>query len=153
MSDSDLQHWLGQRSGGAIEFYKDINEEKLREGYAAANHISIDKRQLEQLKKPATDEDKLPAEGKSAPSVDLGHGFCTYDFFDQCSQRMPCAQCSFYKPKASLLSQSHEVKSQFVRMLHHLPLSNEIRQAIEEAIALNEKMEAIIRRDEESHPG
>lgn len=153
MSDADLQDWLGQLSPDSLRWYLGINIRKLEEAYAAANHISVDKRQLEQLKKTATDGGKLPAEGKSAPSVDLGHGFCTYAFFADCKQRRPCAKCSFYRPKASLLSQAHEVKSQFVRMLHHLPLSQEIRQAIEEAIALNEKMEAIIRRAEESPPG
>lgn len=153
MSDSDLQDWLGQLSEDSLRWYLAINIRKLEEAYAAANHISVDKRQLEQLKKPAPEGGKLPAEGKSVPSVDLGHGFCTYDFFDECSQRKPCAKCSFYKPKASLLSQAHEVKSQFTRMLHHLPLSKEVRQAIEEGIAMNEKLEAIIRRDEESHPG
>jgi hypothetical protein len=30
---------------------------------------------------------------------DLGHGYCTYDFFDQCPHRMACAKCSFYNPK------------------------------------------------------
>lgn len=153
MSDSDLQDWLGQLSEESLRWYLGINIRKLEAAYAAANHISVDKRQLEQLKKPATDGVKLPAESKSAHSVALGHGFCTYAFFDDCKQLRPCTNCSFYRPKTSLLSQAHEVKSQFVRMLHHLPLSKEVRQAIEEAIALNEKMEAIIRRDEESHPG
>ncbi|UOR00132.1 site-specific integrase (plasmid) [Hymenobacter sp. 5317J-9] len=153
MSDSDLQDWLGQLSEESLRWYLGINIRKLEAAYAAANHISVDKRQLEQLKKPAMDGVKLPAESKSAHSVDLGHGFCTYAFFDDCKQLRPCTNCSFYRPKTSLLSQAHEVKSQFVRMLHHLPLSKEVRQAIEEAIALNEKMEAIIRRDEESHPG
>jgi len=32
---------------------------------------------------------------------DLGHGYCTYDFFDQCPHRMACAKCSFYLPKES----------------------------------------------------
>lgn len=122
MSDSDLQDWLGHLSEDSLRWYLAINNRKLEEAYAAANHVSIDKRQLEQLKKPATKEGKLPGKGKSMPSVDLGHGFCTYAFYDDCSQRKPCTNCSFYRPKASLLSQAHEVKSQFTRMLHHLPL-------------------------------
>lgn len=32
---------------------------------------------------------------------DLGHGYRTYDFFDQCPHRMACAKCSFYLPKHS----------------------------------------------------
>nr|MDV0598116.1 integrase [Enterobacter sp. 23-M-SZ-13] len=30
---------------------------------------------------------------------DLGHGLCSYDFFEQCPHRMACAKCSFYLPK------------------------------------------------------
>ena len=32
---------------------------------------------------------------------DLCHGYCTYDFFDQCQHRMACAKCDFYMPKDS----------------------------------------------------
>jgi hypothetical protein len=29
----------------------------------------------------------------------LGHGFCTYTFFEQCPHRMACARCDFYPRK------------------------------------------------------
>lgn len=32
---------------------------------------------------------------------DLGHGYCTYTFFEQCPHRMACARCDFHAPKAS----------------------------------------------------
>jgi hypothetical protein len=32
---------------------------------------------------------------------DLGHGWCTYTFFEQCQHRMAWARCDFYTPKAS----------------------------------------------------
>jgi hypothetical protein len=32
---------------------------------------------------------------------DLGHGYCSYDFFDQCPHRTACVKCSFYQAKES----------------------------------------------------
>ncbi|RZJ95522.1 MAG: hypothetical protein EOO60_00035 [Hymenobacter sp.] len=149
MSDADLQAWLGQLSPDSLRWYLAINIRKLEEAYAAANRVSVDTRQLEQLKKPIANGGKLPAEGKSKPSVDLGHGFCNYPFFDECSQRRPCTNCSFYKPKVSIYSELQEARSQLQRMLHPLPLSQEVRQAIEDAIAANETLVAIMRRNQE----
>ena len=150
MSDSDLQDWFGHFSASSLEWYATTNKHKLLEGYATANDISVDKRQLEQLKNPAANGEELASEGKSEPAVDLGHGFCTYDFFAECSQRTPCANCSFYKPKASLYGQLQEGRNQLIRLLHSLPLSKEARQAVQDMIALNEALEAIMRRDEEN---
>ncbi|HEX8656650.1 MAG TPA: hypothetical protein VF690_03915 [Hymenobacter sp.] len=150
MSDSDLQDWFGHFSPASLGWYATINERKLQEVYATANHVSVDKRQLEQLKNPTTVSGDLATAGESGPSVDLGHGFCTYDFFAQCSQRTSCATCAFYKPKESLYSQLHEAKSQLQRMLHSLPLSKEARQAVEDGIALNETLVAIMRSNEEN---
>jgi hypothetical protein len=36
---------------------------------------------------------------------DLGHGYCAYDFFEQCPHRMACAKCTFYMPKSSSQAQ------------------------------------------------
>ena len=32
---------------------------------------------------------------------DLGHGYCSYSFFEQCPHRLACPRCDFYVPKAS----------------------------------------------------
>jgi integrase len=150
MSDSDLQYWFGHHSVGSLKFYTHGNERKLQEAYAMANHVSVDKRQLEHLKNPTTIAGDLATVGESVPSVDLGHGFCIYDFFADCKQRTPCANCSFYKPKVSLYSELQEATSQLQRMLYSLPLSQEVRQAIEDAIAANETLVAIMRRNQEN---
>lgn len=150
MSVSDLQRWLGQLSRGALGYYANENVRTLLDAYAAANHISVDKRQLEQLKEPPTSGSALANTEETGPSVDLVHGFCTYDFFTSCSRGTPCENCSFYKPKDSLYSLLHEARSQLLHLLHHLPLSKEARQAVQDMIALNEMLEAIIRRDEEN---
>lgn len=41
------------------------------------------------------------AASESWKFYDLGHGYCTYDFFEQCQHRMTCAKCDFYMPKQS----------------------------------------------------
>ena len=152
MSASDRQNWLGQLTRGSLGYYADENVRKLLDAYATANHISIDKRQLEQLKGPSTTGGDLVTAGESEPSVDLVHGYCTYEFFAKCSQKTPCTNCSFYKPKESLYSQVQEAKSKLLHLLHHLPLIKEARQAVEEAIAMHETMLVHLRSNEGTHP-
>ena len=41
---------------------------------------------------------------------DLGHGLCTYSFFEQCPHRMACARWDFYVPKDSTKAQLFEAK-------------------------------------------
>jgi hypothetical protein len=45
---------------------------------------------------------------------DLGHGYCTYTFFEQCPHRMACARCDFYLPKDSTKSQLLEAKTEWL---------------------------------------
>jgi hypothetical protein len=42
---------------------------------------------------------------------DLGHGYCTYTFFEQCPHRMACPRCDFYTPKTSSTAQLLESKA------------------------------------------
>ncbi len=51
------------------------------------------------------------AAGQPWRYYDLGHGLCTYDFFDTCPHRMACAKCSFYVPKGSSREQIIEGKA------------------------------------------
>ncbi|TPG58002.1 tyrosine-type recombinase/integrase [Hymenobacter nivis] len=143
-----LSNWIGHRSRGSLGHYVQENEHKVQETYAAANRVSIDKRQLEQLKEFTAIGGESATEDGPTRSVDLGHGFCIYDFYDQCKQRKPCMNCSFYRPKESLYSQLREVRSQLLHMLNSIPLSKEARQAVEDAIAINERLEAILRSTE-----
>jgi len=45
------------------------------------------------------------ATGEPWQHYDLGHGWCTYSFFEQCPHRMACARCDFYTPKGSTKAQ------------------------------------------------
>ena len=71
---------------------------------------------------------------------DLGHGYCTYDFFDQCPHRMACAQCSFYVAKESTRAQVLEAKANLLRLRQEIPLSEPELAAVEQGLAAYEKL-------------
>ncbi len=73
---------------------------------------------------------------------DLGHGYCSYDFFDQCPHRMACARCDFYVPKESSKAQSIEAKSNLLRLRQEIPLNEDELRAVEDGIAGHEKLVA-----------
>lgn len=75
------------------------------------------------------------AGGEPWQYFDLGHGYCTYSFFEQCQHRMACARCDFYVPKNSTRSQLLEAKSNLQRMAVQIPLTEEERTAVEEGTA------------------
>ena len=73
---------------------------------------------------------------------DLGHGYCTYDFFDQCPHRMACARCGFYEPKASAKAQALEGKANLLRLRQEIPLNDAELRAVEEGIAAHVELVA-----------
>jgi hypothetical protein len=67
--------------------------------------------------------------------LQLGHGYCAYDFFEQCPHRMACAKCSFYVPKDSSKAQLLEGRANLLRMMQEIPLTDEEKLAVEDGIA------------------
>jgi len=61
---------------------------------------------------------------------DLGHGLCTYSFFEQCPHRMACARCDFYVPKGSTKAQLLEARGNLQRMLAEIRLTDDERAAV-----------------------
>lgn len=80
------------------------------------------------------------AQGKPWKYYDLGHGYCTYDFFDQCPHRMACAKCDFYRPKSSSQLQLLEAKTNLQRMLQEIPLTDDEYAAVEDGVEAVEKL-------------
>ena len=72
------------------------------------------------------------ANGEPWQYYDLGYGYCTYSFFEQCPHRMACARCDFYVPKDSTRNQLLEAKGNLQRMLATIPLTEEERAAVED---------------------
>lgn len=71
---------------------------------------------------------------------DLGHGYCTYDFFDQCPHRMACAKCSFYLPKESTKAHLLEAKANLLCLRHDIPLADAELSAVEDGLAAYEEL-------------
>jgi ferredoxin-NADP reductase len=69
--------------------------------------------------------------GSPGRYYDLGHGWCSYEFFDQCPHRMACARCDFYVPKASERGRWVETRGGLLKMLQEIHLSDEERAAVD----------------------
>jgi hypothetical protein len=71
---------------------------------------------------------------------DLGHGYCSYDFFDQCPHRMACAKCGFYLAKGSTRAQLLEGKSNLLRMREEIPLNEAELAAVDDGVTALQKL-------------
>lgn len=78
--------------------------------------------------------------GEAWKFYDLGHGYCTYDFYAQCPHRMACARCSFYLPKDFTKAQLLEGKVNLARLREEIPLTDEEVAAVDEGISLHERL-------------
>lgn len=139
MSLFELQQWLGHKQPSSTQHYIKITPTKLMNSYAKAGYFERNVRAIEVL----IDQD-LVRKGLAGKEpwrfFDLGHGYCTYDFFDQCPHRMACAQCSFYVPKHSTHAQLLEAKSNLLRLRQDIPLSEPELAAVDDGITAYEKL-------------
>ena len=85
------------------------------------------------------------AAGEPWQYYDLGHGYCTYTFFEQCPHRMACARCDFYTPKASTKGELLEAKDNLQRTLANVPLTDDERAAVDDGQdALDRLLERLV---------
>ena len=140
MSLFELQEWLGHRCPSSTQHYAKITPTKLAKAYSDAGYFGRNIRTVEIL----IDQDAIRSgaviKGEPWKYYDLGHGYCTYDFFDQCPHRMACAKCSFYAPKDSTQAQLLEAKTNLERMMQEIPLREEERAAVEDGLVAVEKL-------------
>lgn len=128
----ELQEWLGHRSPATTQHYARITPTVLARAYADAEYFARNVRTIAVL----IDRDAVRS-GAASDDVpwqyfDLGHGYCTYSFFEQCPHRMACARCDFYLPKGSTKAQLVEAKDNLQRMLASIPLTDDERAAVDE---------------------
>lgn len=71
---------------------------------------------------------------------DLGHGYCTCDFFDQCQHRMACAKCSFYRPKSSAAALILKGKTNLLRKSQEIPLLEGELAAVDDGVGAPDKL-------------
>ena len=140
MSLFELQEWLGHRSPSSTQYYAKLTPTKLAKAYADADYFGRNIRAVEVLIDQEVIRNGAALTGEPWKYYDLGHGYCTYDFFDQCPHRMACAKCSFYAPKESSKAQLLEAKTNLERMMQEIPLREEERAAVEDGLVAVEKL-------------
>jgi hypothetical protein len=139
----ELQQWLGHATPTATQHYAKITPLKIAKSYADAGYFARNLRAIEVL----VDQEVI-RDGRAANEpwkfYDLGHGYCTYDFFEQCQHRMACAKCDFYIPKDSSRAQLLEAKANLQRMLLAIPLTDDERAAVDDGqVALDKLLERL----------
>jgi hypothetical protein len=135
----ELQEWLGHRHPNSTQHYARINPTKLARSYADAEYFQRNLRTIEVL----IDQNVVRAGTASHEPwrfYDLGHGYCTYDFFDQCPHRMACARCSFYRPKGSASALFLEGKQNLLRLQQEIPLTEAEANAVEDGVNAFERL-------------
>ena len=135
----ELQEWLGHSTPAATQHYAKITPTKLAKSYADAGYFARNRRAIEVL----VDQETV-RNGRAANEpwkfYDLGHGYCTYDFFEQCPHRMACAKCDFYMPKESSAALLLEGKRHLLRLLQEIPLGESEQVAVEDGITAYESL-------------
>lgn len=122
-----------------------ITPNTLARAYNDAGYFGRNVRTIEVLVDRDAVTSGAAASGEPWQYYDLGHGFCTYTFFEQCPHRMACARCDFYTPKDSSKGQLLEAKDNLQRMLASVPLSDEERAAVDDGqAALDQLLERLV---------
>ncbi len=131
----ELQAWLGHRSPESTRHYAKISPMVLVKAYRDAGYFARNVRTIEVLVDRDAVTSGAAAAGQPWQYYDLGHGYCTYTFFEQCPHRMACAHCDFYTPKPSSRGQLLEAKENLQRMATSIPLTDEERAAVDDGQA------------------
>jgi hypothetical protein len=128
----ELQEWLGHSTPAATQHYAKITPIKLAKSYADAGYFARNLPAIELLV-----DQEIVRSGRAATEpwkfYDLGHGYCTYDFFEQCQHRMACAKCSFYVPEGSSQVQLLQGKANLLQLRQEIPLNDSELAAVTES--------------------
>jgi integrase len=135
-----LQEFLGHRNLSSTQHYAKVSSTKLAKAYVDTGYLET----LTHTVKVLIDQDVI-MNGAAASSemwkyYDLGHGYCTFTFFEQCRYRMASARCSYYLPKTSSQAQLLEGKANLLRMQQEIPLTEEERAAVEDGVEAFERL-------------
>jgi integrase len=131
----ELQAWLGHRSPHTTQHYTKIHPTTLAKAYTEAGYFARNVRAIEVLLDRDAVTSGQVADGEPWQFYDLGHGYCSYTFFEQCPHRMACARCDFYTPKNSSKAQLLEAKDNLQRIRVALPLTDDEQAAVDDGQA------------------
>jgi integrase len=127
----ELQAWLGHRNPNTTQHYAKITPNTLAKAYQDAGYFARNVRTIEVLLDRDAVTSGAAAAGQPWQHYDLGHGWCSYSFFEQCQHRMACAHCDFYTPKGSTRAQLLEANVNLQRMLAEIPLTDDEQAAVD----------------------
>src|SRR5207302_6951823 len=134
----------GHQSPATTQHYVLTSPTKLAQAYKDAGYFSRNVRAIEVLIDQDAVTSGAAASGTPWRYYDLGHGWCSYEFFDQCPHRMACARCDFYVPKASDRGRWLDTRDGLLKMLQEIPLSDDERAAVDGDVqALNRLLERL----------
>ncbi|MER6526104.1 tyrosine-type recombinase/integrase [Streptomyces sp. NPDC001508] len=136
----ELQAWLGHRSPQSTQFYAKISPTTLTRAYDDAGYFSRNVRTIEVLVGRDAVTSGAAEVGEPWQHYDLGHGYCTYTFFEQCPHRMACSRCDFYTPKDSSKAQLLEAKDNLQQMRAMIPLSEDEQAAVDDGQAALDRL-------------
>ena len=128
----ELQAWLGHRSPASTQHYREDQSDHLDKGLQRGRLLRSQPADDRSPPRPGGRHLGSAGDGEPWQHYDLGHGYCSYSFFEQCPHRMACARCDFYVPKLSSRAQLLEGKENLQRMLVALPLTDDERAAVED---------------------
>ena len=128
----ELQAWLGHRTPNTTQHYAKITPNTLSKAYSEAGYFARNVRAIEVLLDRDAVTSGAAVAGEPWQHYDLGHGWCSYSFFEQCPHRMACARCDFYTPKDSTKAQLLEAKDNLQRMRATIPLTDDERAAVDD---------------------
>jgi len=138
----ELQEWLGHRTPASTQHYAKVTPTKLAKAYADANYFRTNLRMIDVLIDREAVRSGAVTRGEPWQYYDLGHGYCTYDFFEQCPHRMACAKCSFYFPKEAMAELLTEGRANLSRMMREIKLTDEENSAVEDGVEALNKLTA-----------
>lgn len=133
----ELQTWLGHRSVSSTLHYAHPTLTRVTAAYTRTDYFERNLRLVDVL---VDQEAVRSGETHTWMHYDLGHGYCTHDFFAACAHRMACARCTFYLPKTSTQAQLLEAKTHLRRMMQEIDLTDDERAAVEGDIAALERL-------------
>ncbi|MEE4589602.1 MULTISPECIES: hypothetical protein [Streptomyces] len=140
----ELQEWLGHRTPEATTHYAKLTPNTLARAYNDAGYFARNVCTIEVLVDRDAVTSGTAANGEPWQYFDLGHGACTYTFFEQCQHRMACARCDFYTLKDSSEGQLLEAKENPQKTLASIPLTDDERAAVDDGqAALDQLLERL----------
>jgi integrase len=140
MTMFELKAWLGHRSIQSTQHYMQVTPTQLAKAFVDADYFGRHMRTIDVLIDQEAIKNGEAAAGLPWKYYDLGHGYCSYDFFEQCEHRMACAQCVFYRPKSTFLPMLLEKKAHLIYMKQEVPLTDLELATVEGDIEATERL-------------